>query len=30
MTKEQFKARAFAWRGKKVVERNLEILENKQ
>ena len=30
MTKEQFKSRAFAWRGKKVVERNLEILENLQ
>ena len=27
MTKEQFRSRAFAWRGKKVVERNLEILK---
>ena len=30
MTKDEFRARAFAWRGKKVVERNLQILENKQ
>ena len=27
MSKEDFKKRAFAWRGKKTVERNLEILE---
>ena len=27
MSKEEFKSRAFAWRGKKTVERNLEILE---
>ena len=26
MSKEEFKSRAFAWRGKKTVERNLEIL----
>lgn len=29
MTKEQFRSRAFAWRGKKIVERNLEILKEK-
>lgn len=28
MTKEEFQKRAFAWRGKKVPERNLNILEN--
>lgn len=30
MSKEEFKARAFAWRGRKVVERNLDILKNNQ
>ena len=28
MTKEEFQRRAFAWRGRRVLERNLEILEN--
>lgn len=27
MSKEQFKSRAFAWRGRKTVERNLKIIE---
>lgn len=27
MSKEEFKSRAFAWRGRKTVERNLKILE---
>lgn len=28
MTKEEFKSRAFAWRGRKTIERNLDLLEN--
>ena len=30
MSKDEFKSRAFAWRGRKTVERNLVILSNKQ
>ena len=29
MSKEEFKTRAFAWRGRKTLERNLKILEEK-
>ena len=29
MDKAEFNRRAFAWRGRKTVERNLDILENK-
>lgn len=29
MTKDEFSRRAYAWRGRKTVERNLEILEEK-
>jgi hypothetical protein len=27
MSDEEFSARAFSWRGRKTIERNLEILE---
>ena len=30
MSKDEFKSRAFAWRGRKTVERNLDILLDKQ
>ncbi len=30
MNDEEFKARAYSWRGKKVIKRNLEIIEGKE
>ena len=30
MSEEQFAERAYAWRGKAVIERNLELLYNKE